>query len=507
MDISLKREDYKVLKTAVDNSIEECVEADFTLPEYMPEILRIIKSSAEPKVDSCRLVGERVTVDGTCDLKMVYVAEDGNLYCFNQSRPFTRHCESSSFENGVDATVKAGVSYVNCRATGTKRAEIKAGICLKVTVYKPLNEEIVSLQEKGCIEEKSTSLKAMSLGCRKTRRFSMSDTITLSVPSAFVLSSSAAAVCTDIKKINNKIMIKGDAVIDICYVNADNKCATERLKHTLPINQILEFEGMEEHFSGNVSLKVALLDIVQKNDGDSYTSAFDVALGIDASATMWEEKEIVVISDAYAVGSGIDLKKSTYEFYSPLDDIKDICILKESFKIAGEGISEISDYTGEVTGVEVKLENSLLSVFGTVSLSLLVKDSAGSFSSVNKVLDYKYEKKIDFSGKEIKLVPDVVLTAVDCNGNSGNFIDVRCELKINGKVFEKLIIEAVTDITENGDCAPAENNAITVYFPDGEESLWSIARRYNTTVSAIALENDLDGDTTENLKIIFIPAV
>ena len=114
MDFSLKKEEYKLLKTIVDNSIEECVEAEFTLPEYMPEILRIVKSSAEPKIDSCRLVGERVTVDGTCELRMVYVSEDGELYCFSQSRPFTRYCENSGFAEGVDATVKANVSYVNC---------------------------------------------------------------------------------------------------------------------------------------------------------------------------------------------------------------------------------------------------------------------------------------------------------------------------------------------------------------------------------------------------------
>ena len=38
MDISLKHEDYKFLKTITDNSVEESVESELTLPEYMPEI-------------------------------------------------------------------------------------------------------------------------------------------------------------------------------------------------------------------------------------------------------------------------------------------------------------------------------------------------------------------------------------------------------------------------------------------------------------------------------------
>ena len=52
MDISLKHEDYKFLKTLTDNSVEESVESELTLPEYMPEILRIIKSKVAKKRDN-----------------------------------------------------------------------------------------------------------------------------------------------------------------------------------------------------------------------------------------------------------------------------------------------------------------------------------------------------------------------------------------------------------------------------------------------------------------------
>ena len=80
-------------------------------------------------------------------------------------------------------------------------------------------------------------------------------------------------------------------------------------------------------------------------------------------------------------------------------------------------------------------------------------------------------------------------------------------MKICGEVFQCLSFEVVTDITESEIQVKKERNAITVYFPEKEESLWSIARKYNTTVNAIAQENDLSGETTENLKIVFIPAV
>ncbi len=507
MDISLNREDYKLLKIVTDNSVEECVEAELALPEYMPEILRIIKSVAEPKINSCRLVGERVTVDGVCELRMIYTAEDGCIYCFSQSRPFTRHCENSAFVDALDVTSQVSVSYVNCRATSTKRAEIKAGIVIKVSAFSGENEEIISIGNTKDIQVKSTPLRAMSLGCRKTRSFSLSDNVSLPVPAAFIVSTCASAVCTDIRKINNKVMVKGDAVVDICYVNSADKSLTEHIKHTIPVNQILEFDGMEERFTGNVTLCVTAVDVVQKNESDGMGNAFDILLGIDASVTMWEEKELFIISDAYAVGASVELKKQPMVFYTALDEIRETYIFKDNFAVSGEGVSSILNVTGEAVSAQVKLENGNICVSGSLALSLLIKDTSGSFSGISKMLDFKYERKAGFEEQPISCVPEITVTAVDCAEKGNNSIDVRAEMRIVGSVFGKVTVDAVTDITESETIFVRNNNAITVYFPDCEESLWAIARRYNTTVDAIAAENDLEGDTTADLKMIFIPAV
>lgn len=507
MEIALKHENYKFLKTLTGNTVEECVETELVLPEYMPEILRIIKSVAEIKINSCRLVGERVTVDGVCELRMIYTGEDGCIYSFSQAKPFTRHCESSEFSEGIDVNCKVCVSYVNCRATGTKRAEIKAGLVIKVMVFCEKSEDVISLGEKNMIEQKNVPVKAMSLGCKKTRSFSMSDTISLNTPSAFIVSSNAVALCTEIRKINNKIMIKGDAIINICYVNSKDKSCTEHIKHKIPINQIIEFEGMEERFTGDVNLYVTALDVIPKGESSGTATAFEISLGVDACVTMWEEKEFLVISDAYAVGKNLELKKSTYSFCTPLDEIRDRFIFENDFSVTGEGVVSVVDALAEITSSNIKNENGELVIFGSISLSLIIKDKSGSLSSVSKMLDYSYKKNVDYEHKTIICSPDLMLTSLDCVVKGDNNIGVRFDIQVCARVFGNEITEAVSHISESEIPVKGRRHAITVYFPDEEnESLWSIARRYNTTVKAIALENELEGDTTGNLKMIFIPS-
>lgn len=507
MDISLKHENYKFLKTNKENSVEEIVEAEFSLPEYLPEILRIIKSTAEPKIHSCNLVGERITVDGVCDLKMLYTAEDGGIYSFSTSKPFTRHCENKDFSDAVDVNASLKVSYVNCRATSTKRAEIKAGLTIKFNVFFEEKEDIISIEDGKCIEQKSVCVDVASLGCKKTRSFSLSDTVALQKGASFIVSSDACAVLTETRKINNKIMVKGDAIVDICYVNSSDKSTTETIKHIIPINQILEFEGMEEHFNGSVILNISALEIIPKGESNGASSNLDISLGIDVSISMWEEKQVNVISDAYAIGSAIELKKNNYEFLSLLAEINDNFIYDTSFSVSGEGVSCVLSKWAEITGVVAKTEGDNLIVTGNISVSLLIKDNANSLSCINKMFDFSYSQRNEKFDDNIVFEPCIVLSSLACKVKGENNIELRAEINISGSVFKKMKLDVVTEIYESDKPFVCNKNAITVYFPqEKNESLWGIARKYNTTVRAIAAENDLDGDTTGNLKMLFIPS-
>lgn len=508
MDITLKNEDYKYLKILSDNTIEESVEAELILPEYMPEILRIIKSTAEIKVNSCNVVGDRVTIDGVCELRMIYTAEDGGIYSFSQTRPFVRYCENPEFENAADVDAKISVSYVNCRATSTKRAEIKAGLIIKPCVYTVEKESVISLENSKCVEQKNLPVKAKSLGCKKTRSFTMSDTITLNNPAAFIISTKASAVCTEIRKINNKIMIKGEAMVDICYVNSNDKSVAEHIKHILPVNQILEFDGMEERYNGDLFLCVSSIDVLMKGESSGNATSFDISLVLDARITMWEEKELLVIEDAYAVDKTLCLQKAPYTFFSDLDEIKESHNFFGEFTVSGEGAYSIVDSFGELTNVQIKTEKDEIVFFSGFNISVIIKDSSGNLSCINKIFDYTYKKKGDYEGKSVFCKPHFVIKNLECKLKSHNNIEVLAEINVSGKVFEQIKVDVVTDITEGDLPVKRNRNAITVYFPEkNEESLWAIARRYNTTVKAIADENDLTGDTTEELKMLFIPAV
>ncbi len=507
MDISFENEKYCSLKKTYETIVEEGVEAELSLPEYMPEILRILKSQAVPKINSWQTVGERVTVDGTCELTMIYIGSDNCIYSFTGSRNFTRYAENPAFLTAEDVNVKAGVKFINCRATNTKRAEIKGGINISVSAFSKAEEDILLLESCSNIQEKKMELPTMSLGCKKSKMFSMSDSFELeNYSAAFIIRSTASAVLGEVRKISNKIMVKGETIVEVAFIPHEDKSTIKTIRKNLPINQILEFDGMEEHFTGDITLDVTAVDVIIKNDSQGDGRSLDVGVTINASITMWEQKDLTVITDAYAINGAVDLSYKKIKFYSALDAVRDTYIFKDTVDATKLGAECILDACCEEGEPVATYENDSIVISGTMKAMVILKDTSGGYVTTEKMLDYRYERSCDCNDKRIECTPKVSVSSFECSLKNNEQIDVKAELQINCSVFSETEIDIVSEISELRESEKVNNSAITVYFPNCEETLWDIAKRYNTTVESIVLENNLSGDTTKDIKMLFIPS-
>lgn len=49
--------------------------------------------------------------------------------------------------------------------------------------------------------------------------------------------------------------------------------------------------------------------------------------------------------------------------------------------------------------------------------------------------------------------------------------------------------------------------AMTIYYADAGENIWSIAKRYNTSLSAVMEENGLEEEILPEKQIVLIPMI
>ena len=96
---------------------------------------------------------------------------------------------------------------------------------------------------------------------------------------------------------------------------------------------------------------------------------------------------------------------------------------------------------------------------------------------------------------------------VASGGGSGK-IEIKAEINISAEIYEVSEDRIISNITvDESKARQSTAAALTIYYSEEGESVWNIARRYNTTVEAVMNENNLDSETVGSRRMLLIPSV
>ena len=79
MELKLNKEIVSVKEAIFDGMQEQSVELDYILPDYYPEIFKLIKCQMCPKIVSYSINGDRVTYELVVQLRVMYCSEESCL--------------------------------------------------------------------------------------------------------------------------------------------------------------------------------------------------------------------------------------------------------------------------------------------------------------------------------------------------------------------------------------------------------------------------------------------
>lgn len=509
MEFNVLKQPVCVNELIYEGSVEQAVDSDITLPDYCPDIQRILKCTLTPRIASTAVSGDRITVDGAALVRIIYVCDAGRIRCFEQNLPFSKHVEAKNLTADACARVRAKTEYVNCRAVSQRRADVHGSLSLAIRASVTQTEELIDTAE-GCGVElrKKTLLTSSVAGCTE-RAFTVSEVMEIGASNpaiSQIINASASTSVQEIKVINNKILLKGELSVKTTYCSEDADDMLEKITHSIPISQIIEADGIDDTCRTDLRLEVTSLETVPKCDTDGDMRLLDIIARISAYVCATREVEAPVITDAYSTKYELTAEKRVMEFSTLLENFTDTALCRGSLDISSSGVSSVLDlWCSDITTNAVKREE-LLVVSGTITICMLILDGDSVPGYLERQVDYEYTRRTDCGDKNIQCDPNVSATAVDYVMGAGDKLDTRIELSITASVSsltEDKVIVSIQPDEDNPKKNPAA--ALTIYFCDVGENVWNIARKYNTTVSAIMAENELAEETVAEKRMLLIP--
>ncbi|MDR2753801.1 MAG: DUF3794 domain-containing protein, partial [Oscillospiraceae bacterium] len=492
------------LETVFDGKLEQAVDGDITLPEYYPDILRVLKITVLPAVHAVQAAGERVTVDGSALVNVLYAAEDGTLQSYEQSYPFSRAADIPGLAEGAALTATAKTEFANGRAVSQRRLDIHGMLRIGLRVCRRQADSVLTGVNGGGMQSQGGTVRLSSLEALQSLTFPLSEVIEVEAgapPADQILLRRATAIPTEVKAIKNKLLVKGNLETNVIYRSRGSK-EPVKVTHNMPISQILEAPGVSEATENALRLVVNSLEVTPKADAGGAARLFEIAARIGAEVKGFAPVELPVVQDAYSTRGGVTLESRRLDTRQLIESFRETFAAKESFEIAG-GLESVQLLTGELLPPEITIKDDALHAAGKVKLHVIYQDKEGQLRSTDLEMPYALRRARKRAGEQPHA--DVCLELLQLQESvGGGSLEVRAELAASGEIYALESRRVVGAVNHDESEEPPQRSPLTIYFSQIGESLWDIAKRYRTTVDAIRRENELGGEAALEGQMLLI---
>lgn len=508
MDFNMEKQGVNRMEIVYEASAEQPVDCDVTLPDYCPDIMRILRCTITPGIATAGASGDRITAEGTAVVRVIYVSDSGKISCYEQTVPFSKSVNVSGLGEDVCVRAAASTQYCNCRAVNQRRADIHGCIAISFTVTAIKKQEILCGVNGAGVQLKKKSMKVSDMICRLEKMFVLNEVKELDEDSPAVLRILHTRACvrvSEVKAITNKILLKGEVWGKITYCTEDGQvCCVE---HTMPISQIIEAEGIDENTNNCVHLDVCSFETVPKADSAGEMKLMDITARVTAFVTACCEKELETVCDAYSTEYEADCEKQMMSLETLSGTFSDICLCRGTIE-APEAVADITDVW--CTGVTEKafIVSGKVKISGSLSLCVLYQSADSQPCMAEKAIDYEYERDVSIQGANARCEPWVYPGECVASAAGSGKIEIKAEINISAEIYEVSEDRIISNITvDESKARQSTAAALTIYYSEEGESVWNIARRYNTTVEAVMNENNLDSETVGSRRMLLIPSV
>ncbi len=509
--------DFEIKKTAVSTSecfceskCEQSVSLDISLPDYCRDVKRILKCITEPGIANISLSGETATLSGVITVRLVYVGEDENIDCYEHVSPLSMSVQIKDIPENTIFKASAKTDYINCRALTQRKISLNGSIGAIVQVFRQGQKELPESVEGGFIETKKKKVKVTNLICQGEKTFDLSETVVMdsSRPDiAKVIRLNCYPRVTSVRAVADKLLVKGELCCKVLYcTEKDNKL--QKIQHTMPISQIVDLPGADEKDDISVSLYLRQSVVAVKNDSSGKGRLLEIAARVSAFVKCSQEKEITLIDDCYSTQYEVKGEYSLTEFAEPLLCEERNLTRDKTIDFASGGIKEIIDMWH--TDTKCFLSSGEGEIKGNCSFLLcgIYADSEGLLRYSEKNVDFDIQLPFGKDCGNLRFDCQTQITELDFSLLSDGKVKIKGEISLKAEVCGVNSLRVLTNLEIDESMKKKdESSALTLYYSDKGESLWEIARKYNTTVELIKQENSLTGTETSESRMLLIPCV
>lgn len=479
-------------------------EGDIIVPDIKPDIAVILSTDANVMVDRVDVGNDRINYTGKLILSVLYLARGPQklVHSMNVTHTIDDFVNMEGVTKDSWADVVPSIENIDYKILNDRKIGFRAVINIELTASATCGHEVVTniagINENQLLK---TPLKLNRSVVNKTDSFTVKDE--MSIPAGKpnireLLQHNVAIGNKDVRVGNGKVSINGELVVTCLYKGDEDESLIEFIETEIPFNgQIDASEARDDMFA---DIKMTVIDsyIQIRPDADGEDRMLDLEITIQACLKISISENIEVLEDAYCINKNININKAPIKYSKPVCRNKNQSPIKEIVQLDDEcpEILQIFRVKGKAGIDEVKIVEDKVVVEGVVNCDVLYIAGSDETPLYSYKCAVPFRQIIETKGAQPGCEVHVEASVEHSGFNmlSGREVELRFLLCFNTSVSEEMESSMITDI-DFSDMERVQLDkmpSMIIYVVQKGDTLWKIAKKYNTTIDEIMSINEID---------------
>ena len=494
MDSSQERNGERMLMPMCARVINSDISEDFTLPDYYPEIRRVLYVREEALPPSGFMGGNKIDVNGVMDYTLIYVSGEGRICSapISAEYAFSVPVEGSSdFElgDGVTMMIHTVCDNSSIRVSGPRRLSVRSRLRTSVNAWGRMvcGENFCSPEDLSSVETLMGESECAEIICESSDIITLNTEYVLSSPDQYIAMANGRVSVGD-SRVDGEIAEIGGEVV-VCFTVIENGRA-EKIEKRIPFEAQVELDGGIAADEGTVRVMGAVTDLSLNVEEGKVDIAADITLEVCYASN----RAVRYVRDAYSTDKSGEAITRTYTV--PLLFANGNITAPLSARVSAENIAaqkqaEIADIWGKAIVGGVEDSENGYRVTGKCKYDM-VWISDGEYSHSEAEVPFECDIDIDVMPTCFDSIAEVRCDKIRRDGDS---VVIDSILELSFTALGGSETEMLEEIRFTGK-ADVEKDKWTVVYVSPDCSLWDIAKRYGVR------EGDIKGDPATDRYVI-----
>ncbi len=495
------------------NDIEKSFE--YTLPEYLPGVARIVKAAVCPQECTFSDNEGKSAIHIPLKINVIYISEyDGRIKSFSFKEELTLILgDDFNYEGEFTAVPYCRVSSVQCQPLSQRKIAVKAYLSACALVYAENEKEMYVPDENDCVFTKKITAPVCRKKIMPDSHFENEAEIAVADGKTVgeIIHTDVTGVTVTAKSGEGQVDFEAAARIHVLYETPDTDGEDSDSAYAF-LDTLVTLRDTVQLDKAKKDDKVfACIDVYSAEPSLSYDSygenkSIFLTVKYSVSGFLYECGKEDFITDVFAENCLAEAEYTDVEVESIIIPVSKKEHISQFIHIPLGEIANVAECKTKIRHVSIEEAEGKITASAKCRMEILGTNPSGELYSVDTPVILKVPVA-DKSGVSLGVLPEILLGISNCSAvvKDGG-IEAKFEVDICGVLAGKAQLSVVSslDISERDEKAK-KSGEIIIYYPNPEEKLWDIAKKYRVNPEVLCRTNKVEEKDFSKKHTVIIP--